>query len=93
MLNKILIWLNMEIEDIKNGMEGPFLSGKLSEAIRIRSKICELDAKEHPPDLEEVAGKICDKFCRFPEAYDDTDRMFEEKCDKCPLNELMKEVN
>lgn len=90
MHERFIEWLDNEIDDLQHSPDSPFVSGKLSEAIRIRAKAGEMDAKEYPPDLEEVAGKICDKYCRFPEAYDDTDRMFAEKCEGCPLNELMK---
>jgi RNase P subunit RPR2 len=40
--------------------------------------------------LEEIKGQVCDKYCRFPEAYpeNEQERMYEEKCNNCPLNLL-----
>ena len=92
-----MTWLNEEIWRIENGMgHNNMLNGQHSEAIRIRQKLCEINAKDNTPDreeLEEIAGKICDKYCKFPEAYgnreDDNQRMIEERCDKCPLNRLV----
>ena len=83
-------WLDNEIDDLQHSPDSPFVSGKLSEAIRIRAKAGEMDAKDRTPDIEKVAGEICDHYCRFPEAYLEEERMHEEKCDKCPLNELVK---
>lgn len=39
---------------------------------------------------QEIAETMCDHYCKFPEAYDDEDRMHVEKCEECPLNELVK---
>lgn len=39
---------------------------------------------------QEIAELICDKYCRFPEAYDDKERMAKEHCKECPLNVLVK---
>ena len=96
MIEAFMTWLNQEIEDLKNtGKDNVYLSGKLSEAIRIRQAICDMDAKDNSidrEDLEEAAGKICDKYCKFPEAYPENEheRMIEERCNKCPLNEVVK---
>lgn len=38
--------------------------------------------------IEDVKIKICSKYCRFTEAYDDEERLIEEKCSHCPLIEL-----
>ena len=45
--------------------------------------------------IEEVKSEICDNYCKYPAIYNtredsgvDYDRMFEEKCDRCPLNRL-----
>lgn len=46
--------------------------------------------------LEEIKSDICDKYCKYPEIYgiDDEacqyvlDKMYRERCDKCPLNKL-----
>lgn len=42
--------------------------------------------------VEKIKEEICRRYCRFPEAYpeSDLDRMKEEKCSKCPLNEVVK---
>ena len=34
---------------------------------------------------------ICDDLCRWPDIYDDADRMHEEKCASCPLNILTED--
>lgn len=92
MPEKFMTWLNEEIKNLENEHteSNQFIWGKHAEAVRIRAKAGEMDIKDRTPDLEEIAGKICDRYCRFPEAYDDTTRMFEEKCEGCPLNELVR---
>ena len=39
---------------------------------------------------QEVAKVICADYCRFTEVYDDKYRMSQERCSKCPLNEVVK---
>lgn len=99
MLEKFMEWLNSEIEGLKsNSRDNVYLSGKLAEAIRIRQAVCDMDFKNPGVDREiikKVAGEICDHYCVFPQAYDtgrddDNQRMIEERCDKCPLNRLMR---
>ena len=51
--------------------------------------------KAERSELEDIKEQICDHFCKFPEAYDhgcedDNQRMIEERCEKCPLNRLVK---
>lgn len=90
-MDNFITWLNTEIEDLKTtGGNNLFMQGKLSEAIRIRAIFN--DITKSP---EELAAEICNHYCKFPEAYDaghddDNDRMIEERCDKCPLNEVVK---
>lgn len=38
--------------------------------------------------LHEVIQKMCDEYCKYPEQYkgEDEDKLYEEKCDNCPLN-------
>ena len=40
--------------------------------------------------LEEVIQSMCDNHCKFPDMYSeaDEDKLYEEHCDKCPLNLL-----
>lgn len=44
--------------------------------------------------LNKVAAEICNDYCRWPWVYratdgeEDEDRMYEEKCNECPLNIL-----
>ncbi|MEE1048208.1 MAG: hypothetical protein U0M60_12395 [Clostridia bacterium] len=40
--------------------------------------------------LQEVIQKMCDEYCKYPEQYkgEDEDKLYEEKCDNCPLNLL-----
>ena len=97
-LEKFMEWLDREIIDTqRGGVDNLLMSGRASEAVRIRTKICQMDARDKGVDmetLEKLAEKICDKYCKFPEAYgdreDDNERMIEEKCNKCPLTELVK---
>ena len=89
-LEKFMEWLNEEIKSLELSEEGPFILGKHSEAIRIRTVICQMDAEKE--ETEDILGEICDRYCRFPEAYpaNENERMIEEKCNKCPLNKLVR---
>ena len=50
--------------------------------------------------IEEVAGQICDKYCKYPDIYkpehipsiddDYMGRMFQDKCRECPLKRLVR---
>lgn len=86
-MSKFSEFLNEEVKSIKGTATDTnlFIQGKLSEAIRIRAIFN--DITKSPEDL---AAEICNHYCRFPEAYDDNDRMIEEKCNSCPLGELVK---
>lgn len=91
-MSKFNEWINTEIKSLKETASETnlFIQGKLSEAIRIRAIFN--DITKSPEDL---AAEICDHYCKFPEAYDtghddDNDRMIEEKCNNCPLGELVK---
>ena len=86
-MSKFSEFLNEEVKSIKETATDTnlFIQGKLSEAIRIRAIFN--DITKSPEDL---AAEICNHYCRFPEAYDDNDRMIEEKCNNCPLRELVK---
>lgn len=41
--------------------------------------------------IEDVVESICDNYCKYPEQYAEADeeKMYEERCDKCPLNKLI----
>jgi len=39
-------------------------------------------------NLEDVITEMCDKYCRFPAIFDDEDKMIEQVCNDCPLNDL-----
>ena len=91
-MSKFNEWINTEIKSLKEtaSEENVFIQGKLSEAIRIRAIFN--DITKSPEDL---AAEICDWACRYPQAYDtgqedDNDRLFNEKCSVCPVNELLK---
>lgn len=86
-MSKFNEWINTEIKSLKEtaSEDNVFIQGKLSEAIRIRAIFN--DITKSPEDL---AAEICNHYCRFPEAYDDNNRMIEEKCNNCPLGELVK---
>lgn len=38
--------------------------------------------------FEEVMNDMCDNYCKFPALYSDQDELWDEQCDKCPLNKL-----
>ena len=92
MLIDFMEWLNNEIEDLRNENQNRmYSSGKFSEAIRIRAHFLMMI---QTVGFEKIAEEMCDHFCKFPEAYDhgredDHDRMIEEKCNKCPLCNLL----
>lgn len=35
---------------------------------------------------EYVAEQICNNYCKFPNQYEDEEKLFSERCDSCPLN-------
>lgn len=35
-----------------------------------------------------IAERICDDYCKYPEQYDETEALLEERCNDCPLNYL-----
>lgn len=93
-IEKFMEWLDNEIKDIEvHQGNNNILWGKYSEAIRIRQQLCNMDAEPNT-ELEDIVGKICDKYCKFPEAYgdreDDRERMIQEKCHGCPIERLIK---
>ena len=94
-MEKFMPWLNEEIKNREyvNNSLNLFRSGEESALIMVRQKLCNMD-KVIDTDLEDIAGKICDKYCKFPEAYgdreDDNQRMIEERCNNCPVNRLVK---
>ena len=38
--------------------------------------------------IEEVKSDICDKYCKYPEQYDDDDEMLRDVCENCALGRL-----
>lgn len=38
--------------------------------------------------IEEVKSDICDKYCKYPEQYDNNDEMLRDVCEACALNRL-----
>lgn len=93
-LEKFMEWLDNEEKEIEAeiGEQKFFMKGRYSEVIKIKSKLCEMDA--HDKEIEDELGVICQRYCKFPEAYgdreDDNQRMIEERCNNCPLNRLVK---
>lgn len=82
-MDNFITWLTTEIEDLKTtGGNNLFMQGKLSEAIRTREILKGIN--------EEMKSLMCDKYCKFPEAYstgqeDDNERLINERCNNCPL--------
>lgn len=47
-------------------------------------------AKTITEELHKIAEEMFDKYCKYPLLYDagDEERLFSERCDKCPLMQL-----
>ena len=41
-----------------------------------------------PAQLEEIAGRFCDDYCKWPEKYESEGKLWDEHCNKCPVNLL-----
>lgn len=41
-----------------------------------------------PAQLEEIAGRFCDDYCKWPERYDSEGKLYEEHCNQCPVSLL-----
>ena len=39
--------------------------------------------------LEELAQKICDEYCRFPRECECEDELIEGHCESCPIVEML----
>lgn len=47
--------------------------------------------------IEEVVGKMCNEYCKFPEEYiskysdedERDDKLYTDRCENCPLNKLI----
>lgn len=95
-MEEFMRWLNNEIADIetRTGEDNIFMHARFSEATRIRAMLCQMDAKHKFIDkarVEEVAGVICDKYCKVPGEWTGSNEdMIEVHCDKCPLTELVR---
>lgn len=94
-IEKFMEWLDTEIKNIEiHTGNNNMLQAKYSEAIRIRQQLCNMDAEPNT-ELEDIAGKICDWACKYPQAYwtgrdDDNERMIKEKCSICPLSKILE---
>lgn len=66
----------------------------------VRSKeVVPMSEKKCTEIISEVCSEVCDKLCKYPIIYtpakvgdiddDYMSRMFQEKCDHCPLKRLM----
>lgn len=44
--------------------------------------------KTIPQIIEDVKEQMCDHYCKYPEQYDNNDKMIEEQCTHCPLCRL-----
>ena len=38
--------------------------------------------------LEEIAGRFCDSYCKWPEKYNTEGQLYDERCSKCPISLL-----
>lgn len=39
--------------------------------------------------IQSAAEEMCDRYCKFPEQYDDEEALIKERCEFCPLTRLM----
>lgn len=46
------------------------------------------EKKTVPGIIEEVVGRICDEFCRWPDEYIEEEDLYRAHCNDCPLNLL-----
>ena len=42
--------------------------------------------------VETVQEEICDHYCKWPSEYKDSDDLWSEKCDDCPVMGFLEEV-
>lgn len=45
-----------------------------------------------PALLEQMAEEICDRYCRYPDQYAVEEELHMEKCVKCALKRVLKEI-
>ena len=43
--------------------------------------------------VETVQEEICDHYCKWPSEYKDSDDLWNEKCDYCPIRAFLDEVS
>ena len=60
---------------------------------------CEMIPKEIPPrkpvtkaNTEGLMEEICDHVCKWPAEYKDSDDLWNEKCDHCPVTDYLESV-
>ena len=90
-IESFMEWLNDKIDNLKYiSPVNLFKQGESSAMIMVRQKLCEMDAHDH--DIEDELGVICQRYCRYPEAYPEheRDRMMDEKCNDCMITRLTK---
>ena len=47
----------------------------------------------HLDCLEDIAAEICDHYCKWPSEYKDSDDLWNDKCDDCPIRAFLDEVS
>lgn len=89
-LERFMEWLCDEREQLE--YSGEQNSQRLSQTIKIQSKLCEMN--EHDKYTEDQIGAFCKRYCKFFEAYGDREedrrRMIKERCFDCPIERLTK---
>lgn len=43
--------------------------------------------------VETAQEELCDHYCKWPSEYKDTDDLWDEKCDRCPIIAFFDEVS
>lgn len=99
-IEQFVDWLNeylKSIEEERKDEDPRFVAGLWNATYRIRSRLITvynnadktIISKE---DLEQAAGAMCDDYCKYPLVYPEyqNDRMIDERCNNCPLSQLME---
>lgn len=52
-------------------------------------KIHEKKQKTISEIVSDVAELMCNKYCKYPNMYEDEDKLIEEQCENCPLVNML----
>ena len=82
-MDELLARIKDATEQMELGVKSPGHNGVLKDAAK------ELQEPHNiPAQLEEIAGRFCDDYCKWPERYDSEGKLYDERCSKCPISLL-----